>query len=66
MSGQLLWYVLTPCLLLHPSISSAIKTPDDREEDTDDPEQQMRRIKMEYFYGKLYNPSIGAITKNYM
>jgi len=34
---QPLWYLLTPCLLL-PSTSSAMKMPENTEEEADDPE----------------------------
>jgi hypothetical protein len=52
-------------LSVTPLTSSATKTPDDTEEDHDDPEQQRRSTKMQYSSDELYNPSIGAITKNY-
>jgi hypothetical protein len=44
-----------------------VKTPDNTEEDCDDPEPvDEGDIQMEYSSDQLYDPSIGAVTKNYL
>jgi hypothetical protein len=41
--------------------------PDNTEQETDDPEPADEGdIQMQYSSDKLYSPSIGAVTKNYL
>jgi hypothetical protein len=50
-----------------PSTSSARKTPENTEEDPDDPESiDEGDIQMEYSCHWLHGTSIGAVTKNYL
>jgi hypothetical protein len=49
-----------------PSTSSATKTPENTEEDPDDPEPADGNNQVEYFSDQLYSPSMGAGTKNYL
>jgi hypothetical protein len=50
-----------------PSPSSAMKTPENTEEDSDDCESPDEGdIQMEYSSAQLYSPSTEAVTKNYL
>ena len=63
---QLLLYLLIP-LPPTPLTSSALKTPENIEEDHEDPEPADNGdIQMECCADQLYSPSIGAVTKNYL
>jgi len=47
--------------------SSALKTPENTEDDTDEHEAADEgEIPVEYYSNQLYRPSIGAVTKNYL
>jgi hypothetical protein len=49
------------------STSSAVKTPESTEEDSDDPEPADEGdIQMDYSSDWLYVPSTGGVTKNYL
>ena len=43
-----------------------MKTPENTQEDPDDPEPADGDIQMEYSSDQSYSPSIGAVTKNYL
>jgi hypothetical protein len=50
-----------------PSLASAMKTPENTEEDLDDLKPANEGdIEMEYSSDQLYSPSIGAVTNNYL
>jgi hypothetical protein len=59
---ELLWYLLTSCLLLHQLLQ--VRRLQKTKEDPDDPEAADEGdIQMEYSSDYLYSPSIGTGTK---
>ena len=57
--------VLLDPLPLSPSASSSMKTPENTEEDYDDPDPADEGdLQLEYSSYSLYTPSIGAVTSN--
>jgi hypothetical protein len=57
------YYVINRPLSLPPLTSSAMPTPENTEENPDDPEPVYGKIiKMGYFSSWMYSPSIGSIT----
>jgi hypothetical protein len=53
--------------LYFPPASSALNTPENTVDDTDECEAADEgEIPVDYYSDQLYSPSIGAVTKNYL